>query len=130
QGVEADVVAVALAAVLTGLGRRHGAAARPAVQDPLEQTNRWQAHLRPLGRVLPAQQVPRLLSGLGAHGGRVVPLVNLLVVGDLGGVQDVGQQMVPLLNGLPPRSHWLLGAASELWDSFRLWKGWVQKDQK
>src|SRR5262249_15136498 len=33
----ADVVAIAWAAVLAGVGGRHGASARPAAQQPLEQ---------------------------------------------------------------------------------------------
>jgi len=93
-GAGADVVAIAHVALLGGICRRHGAAARHAAQQTLQQGLPRMARPR-LGRpAMLAQHFLNALPNPGLEDARVLAGMDLLLVADLADIGDVGQKLV------------------------------------
>src|SRR5262249_23918348 len=92
-GVHAGVIAITPVA-LGGVRRRHGAAAGGAMQQALEQGAGLVADGDAAAAAVTAQQRLDALPGGHVDYGRVLALVDLVLVAHLAGVGDVGQQPV------------------------------------
>src|SRR5262249_49324966 len=93
-GVGAGVVAVAPRLVLAGVRRRHGAAARHAAQQALEQEAELVADRRPAAAAVAQQRRLHLPPRLGLDTRLVLAVVQLGPVLPLAGVGGVGQVVV------------------------------------
>ena len=93
-GTGTQIVAVTLAAAPGGVRGRHGAAARHAVQQTLEQSSKAVAGHGSLGLALGVQQVLDLLPEPLGYDGAVLAEVNGAFVLDVAGIKHIGQQLV------------------------------------
>jgi hypothetical protein len=93
-GADAGVVPVAPRLVLAGVRRRHGAAARRAAQQALEQGVELGADRGTALAAVALQQRLHLLPCVGVHDGGVLAGVDLSLVAHLAEVRDVGQELV------------------------------------
>src|SRR5262249_35465832 len=82
-----------------GIGRRHGRAAWPALEQPLEQRTRRQPIMTP---ALATEPRLHLLPKIGIDNGFMLSGMNLVLVFDLAPVHDIGQEMIqaPFAKGL------------------------------
>src|SRR5258708_31675844 len=89
--VGADVIAIAPSAILAGIGRRHGGAARTTMEKAFQVSAGREPFATP---DLAAELVLHLLPNLGIYNCLMFPGMGLFLVLDFAPVNDIGQQVI------------------------------------
>src|SRR5438552_13603950 len=101
-GCRAHVIAVAPVAVLGRMGRRHRAATSHAMQQSLQHSTTVAARRPSAGTAVLLQEDLHLVPKSRIDDGRVLALVDLMLVSDLAYVQEIGEQVVQARLGEGP----------------------------
>src|SRR5207247_8018814 len=101
-GFRAQVIAIATAAVLGGMGRCHGAVTSHATQQALQQGIGRAARHGSAGTAVLLEEGLDLVPKSDRHDGRVLAVMDIALVPDLAYVEDIGEQFVQARLGERP----------------------------